>query len=76
MSGWAKLNWLLLVAVTLVIALNWGLESDPTLIAQAAFFVLGPCSRQTWISAVERAIAVLLAAYCCSTSIQSVRPSC
>ena len=30
MSGWAKLNWLLLAAVIVVIALNWGLESDPT----------------------------------------------
>lgn len=30
MSGWAKLNWILLILVAGVLALNWGLESDPT----------------------------------------------
>ena len=30
MSGWAKLNWALLVVVIGVLALNWGLEFDPT----------------------------------------------
>jgi len=30
MSGWAKLNWALSVVVIGVLALNWGLESDPT----------------------------------------------
>ncbi len=30
MSGWAKLNWALLLVVIGVLALNWGLESDPT----------------------------------------------
>lgn len=30
MSGWAKLNWVLLVVVIGVLALNWGLEFDPT----------------------------------------------
>ena len=30
MSGWAKLNWILLILVVGVLALNWGLESDPT----------------------------------------------
>jgi mono/diheme cytochrome c family protein len=30
MSGWAKLNWVLLVVVTGVLALSWGLETDPT----------------------------------------------
>ena len=30
MSGWAKLNWALLVVVIGVLALNWGLQSDPT----------------------------------------------
>lgn len=31
MTGWAKLNWLLLVLVAAVLALNWGIEPDPTL---------------------------------------------
>lgn len=30
MSGWAKLNWALLVLVVGIFALNWGLEPDPT----------------------------------------------
>ena len=30
MSGWAKFNWALLIVVIGVLALNWGLESDPT----------------------------------------------
>lgn len=51
------------LACTMAVTLFTGwqtLESDPTLVAQAAFFVIGPNSRQSWINGVERAIAVLL----------------
>lgn len=51
------------VALTLAVTLFIGwrlLESDPTLVAQGAFFVIGPNSRQTWINGIERAIAVVL----------------
>jgi hypothetical protein len=50
----------LTVAVTSAMGWLW-LESDQTLVAQAALFVIGPSSRQTWITAIERAIVVVLA---------------
>lgn len=53
----------LTVATTLSCCLLIGglvLESDPTLVANAAFMVIGPDSRQTWITGVDRAIGVIL----------------
>ena len=54
-------------SMTLAIAMAVGLwigglffETDPTLVANAAFMVIGMSSRQTWIAGIERAAGAIL----------------
>jgi len=47
------------MAVCLTIGILW-IDSDPTLVANAAFMVIGLSSRQTWILGLERAIGAVL----------------
>ena len=54
-------------SITLAIAMAVGLwiggrffETDPTLVAGAAFMVVGMSSRQTWIAGIERATGAIL----------------
>jgi hypothetical protein len=51
------------LALVMAICLYIGsilIESDYTWVANAAFMVIGPNSRQTWISGLERAVGALL----------------
>lgn len=57
------LGYSLAVAVTMALAVLIGwltLISDPSLVANGAFFIIGPASRQTWIKGIERIIATVL----------------
>ena len=50
----------LTVAFVMAVAIFIGwqtIETDPTLVANGAFFVIGPSSRQTWVKGLERIIA-------------------
>jgi hypothetical protein len=57
------IGYALAVTVTMAVGLTIGIlwiESDPTLVANAAFMVIGLSSRQTWILGLERAIGATL----------------